>query len=177
MKERIKLQYMWSKNKKIGSRFISWGTTFLEPNINLKDTPSHIAILVNERWVVESTLENGVRLVPFSWWKKHNTIVKQIPCWDNTRELKEILKVVEEHFALKYDWLGIIYFAWRVLLYILFKTKIPKENRFEHNNKYFCCEVIGKLTGENYEMTSPVTMMVNLEKSYLAYLKDLKEQQ
>lgn len=165
----VKLDYIFSRNRKIGSRTISWGTGFLHPELEI--VPSHVAVLINDTWVVESTLENGVRIVPYKSWKRINEEVERIPCWAVKRELDEVLGIVEELWGLSYDWAGVSYFSWRIILYILFKKEMPKENPFDHTDKFFCCEVVGRLTGENFEITSPATLMIKLQKEYAAFLK------
>ena len=165
----VKLDYIFSRNRKIGSRAIAWGTMFLEPEV--EKIPSHVAVLINDTWVVESTLENGVRIVPYKAWKRINEEVARIPCWATQRTLDDVLGIVEELWGLDYDWAGVTYFGWRVLLFILFKKPMPEENPYDHTNKYFCCEVVGRLTGQNFEITSPVSLMVKLQKEYTEWLK------
>ena len=68
--KKIKVHYLFSKNKKIGSKLIAWGTAH---RCDVDDVPSHVAILVEERWVYESTLSSGVRVIPYKKWKEINT--------------------------------------------------------------------------------------------------------
>jgi hypothetical protein len=54
----MKIDYLFSKNNKIGSRLISWAAKF--ENTGLEYNPSHIAILLNDTWVIESTFFTGI---------------------------------------------------------------------------------------------------------------------
>ena len=66
----ITLHYLFSKNEKIGSKIIRWATKHL---VEAKDVPSHVALLVNERWVFESTLFTGIRVIPYKKWLEINS--------------------------------------------------------------------------------------------------------
>mgnify|MGYP006921285106 CR=1 FL=1 len=56
----MKIHYLFSRNKKVGSRLISWASSFFVKDLG-KNIPSHIAILIDDRFVIESVLEGGVR--------------------------------------------------------------------------------------------------------------------
>lgn len=158
----MKIHYLFSKNQKIGSKIISRGTNFLV--LGIEDTPSHAAILLNGRWVVESTLESGFRVIPYSQWLEINIEIEKIECnkeW-TMQQIKELYRPLKTK---KYDFLGVLYFGWRVLLQKLLNIKKPEHNRFNHTDKYFCCEVIGVMTRVSYEMTAPVELMFNIKNS------------
>ena len=165
---KIDIKYLFSRNKLIGSRAISWGTKHLE---NVEDTPSHVAVLLNSKWVVESTLETGVRVISYAKWKIKNREVEAIECLQSwtMAEIKELFRPLK---GLKYDYLGVLYFGWKIALNKLLRIKIPVENKFSHDNKYFCCEVIGKMTGVDYDMTSPVQLMVKIQKGIEEFRKN-----
>ena len=159
---KVKLHYLFSKNKKIGSRLIAWGTKHRYPE--LKDIPSHVAILIDEKWVFESTLESGVRVIGYKKWLEINTQVEKIPCTqDRTyEEVKDMFKSIKD---LKYDWMGVLYLGLNLVPNKLFGRKLPENNPWASDSKYFCCEVMSKLTGIDYEMSSPVDVMVEIKKS------------
>lgn len=152
---KVEIHYLFSKNKKIGSKLISWGTGFIEPEV--KNVPSHVAILVNNRWVFESTLETGVRRISYKKWLEINEEVDKIGCTQE-RTLSEVIEYFRSISNKKYDYQGIVYFGWRVLLKIIFKLKMPIKNRFNRKNSYFCSEVVGKMTGVDCQMTAPVSL-------------------
>lgn len=156
----VKVHYLFSKNKKIGSKIISWGTGFLQPQI--KKVPSHVAVLVNNKWVFESTLETGVRRISYAKWLEINEEVEKVEC-TTMRTLEEVINYFRSIRDKKYDYQGVMYFSWRVMLFIALKLKMPTKNRFNRKNSYFCSEVIGKMTGIDCQMTAPVTLMLELK--------------
>ena len=155
----VKVRYIFSRNKKIGSRLISWGTKHLQPEV--KPTASHVAILVNEKYVFESTLETGIRVITYKRWKQLNEELYSVECIQDwtMQDLKDLYRPLK---LKKYDYMGIVYFSYRIALNILFKKPIPKINLFNHTDRYFCCEVISEMTGVSYEMTSPVELYYKL---------------
>lgn len=151
------VHYLFSKNSKIGSRLIRWGTAFLCPWVKYEDVPSHVAILVDGKWVLESTLTTGVRIIPYSTWKQINTEICKLQCLQEREfsNIKDFYRAIE---LKTYDYPGILYFSWRIILKKLFNIDLPKENKWQSDDKYFCSEVIGKMTGLDYQMTSPVQL-------------------
>lgn len=162
--KQVSVHYLFSKNSKIGSKIISWGTKHLHPEV--EDTPSHVAILVDERWVIESTLDSGVRVIPYKKWRGINKEVAKVPCrqpW-TFPEIKKLFKPLKDK---KYDYKGVTYFGLRLAANKAFKTEIPKKNKWETKNRYFCCEVMARMTGVDYQMTAPVGVMVNVQRAIL----------
>lgn len=155
---KVKVHYLFSRNEKPGSKFIQWGTKHRH---NLSVTPSHIALLVNERWVFESTLATGVRVYPYSKWLEINEELDKIPC-SKDREYSEIKAIYKEIQDKKYDWAGVTYFGYRLFLNRYFHNPIPLVNKWDDKDKYFCCEAVARLTGVNYDMKAPVDLMVKL---------------
>lgn len=162
MDRKVKIDYIFSKNKKIGSWIIRKGTAFLCPDI--KNTPSHVAVLIDEKWIIESTVEHGFRFIPYKKWLEINEETHKIKCLQNWtfQKIKSLYKPLKNH---KYDYLGVVYFGWRVALRKLFRVKMPKENLLDHENKYFCCEIISKMTGVSYKMTAPVQLLDKIQKA------------
>lgn len=154
----MKLHIIFSKNNKIGSRFISWSTQYLG---NFQATPSHVAILVNERWVLESTLEAGVRILPYNTWNKLNHEVAKIQITNNIL-FKRIKFLFKKIGVKKYDWPGVIYLGWRIFLNKYFKKPIPTINKWERPNKYFCTEVIGYILDMDLDMVTPIQLLNKL---------------
>lgn len=156
MNKVVSVHYLFSRNEKIGSKIISSGTKFLNPKI--ENSPSHAAVLVDNRWVIESTLESGFRVIPYKKWLAINEELYKVLCvkvW-TFESIKNLYKPLKNH---KYDYFGVIYFTWRVLLQKMFNIKKPKKNLFNHKDKYFCCEVVGIMNGKSYEMTSPIELL------------------
>jgi hypothetical protein len=156
----IELYYLFSKNEKIGSKTISWASGLLIKD--LKKIPSHMAILIvmknGEELVLESTLGTGVRIVPYHNWKLINEECYKIKC-PSSRNIGDIMNKVREYWGKKYDWFGIMYFAWRFLLHFIFKLDFPTENAWQSNDRYFCNELGGEIAGyQKYSMVTPAKM-------------------
>ncbi len=65
----MKVDYLFSRNpKSTVSKLIAWAAKY--EKLKLDKYPSHIAVLLDETIVVESTLLTGVRMIPYSSWKK-----------------------------------------------------------------------------------------------------------
>ena len=77
----MKVYYVFSRSPKIGSKLIAWGTKFLVPEI--KETPSHGAVLIDNRWVIESTLDSGFRVIHYSKWLEINEELFKFECTKN----------------------------------------------------------------------------------------------
>lgn len=156
---KVKIHYLFSKNNKIGSKVISWATNH---QYNFKITPSHVAILINDRWVFESTLFTGVRVIPYKKWVTFNDEVAKIQSSQlyDYSEIKTIYKQIQNK---KYDWLGAAYLGIWLILNKFFKTKIPKINRWESKDLYFCCEGVAIILGLSYfAMRSPADVLVDV---------------
>jgi hypothetical protein len=159
--DKMKIEYIFSRRDAIGSRFIAWGTKHLAPEI--KDTPSHVAVLVDDTWIIESVMESGVRIVPFQEWSKGNIIVDVVPCKKNPHVMSS-LHLIFSKFHKKYDMLGLIYFSLRIGMNKYFGTPLPKKNIFNHENRYFCVELVATMNGEDYQMTCPVQLLQRLKQ-------------
>lgn len=157
----MNVSYLFSRNKKIGSRAIAWASGLLIKD--LEKTPSHMAILIEfdnllESIVLESTLDSGVRIVPYTNWLKINELCYKIPS-NKKHDLNDILQTVVDYWGKKYDWGGIAYFAFRFLLHFFFKTPFPKENAWQCNSKFFCNELCGEIAEyQGYSMATPAKM-------------------
>jgi len=153
----MKISYLFSRNEKIGSKLIAGASGLLVKD--LEKVPSHVAILlefegVSESFVIESVLEAGVRIIPFSVWLEKNELCYRISC-GKERTLDEIFKVVNSIWGKKYDWRGILFFSLCFIKHLLFKTPFPKENAWQRDDYYFCSEAAGKISG--YEKTGMAT--------------------
>lgn len=156
----MNIYYLFSKNKKIGSRIISWAAKY--EKLGLEKLPSHAAVLLNEEIVIESTLSSGVRMVPYSRWKEINTQVAKIKCRNFDRPSKEVLEGVVNLWGKKYDWKGILYFGLSYLNLIIRGKQLPSKNKWENKDKYFCTEYQTLLSGIGDAMTSPAKMLKSM---------------
>lgn len=150
----VTVHALFSYNNLIGSKIIANGTAHLAPKMNVK--ASHTAVLINERWVHESTGHSGVRVISYELWKQINIEVGRIKLAD--REYQEIADEYRKIKDKDYDYPGVIFFGLAIIPTFL-GFKLPKKNKWESPNRYFCCEVLGKLTGKYYGMHSPIQIL------------------
>jgi hypothetical protein len=164
----MKLYYLFSRNKKLGSRLIAWASGLLVKD--LEKIPSHVAILIEieglqEQFVIESVLESGVRIIPWSVWNHKNELCYKIPC-TQPKTLDEIFEEVNAIWGKKYDWPGIAFFGLSFIRYLLFKTPFPQNNAWQSNDKFFCSEAAGRLSGyEKTGMATPAKMCSDFLKA------------
>ena len=164
------VSYIFSRNKKMGSKIISWASGLLIKD--LEKIPSHMAVLIQlegcpESFVLESTLSTGVRLAPYSTWLEHNELCYSFKS-DQKMTLTDIFEQMNKYWGKKYDWCGIAYFAFCFLRHFLFNSPFPKENAWQSSNRFFCNELGGEISGyENYSMATPAKMCSDFKKTNL----------
>lgn len=154
----MKVDFLFSRRDAIGSKLIAWGAKY--EDLDIDKVPSHAAILINGRFVVESTITSGVRIVPYFKWVKINEELYRIPSDDISRDFFD--NTILETWGKKYDWRGILYFACCYIRLILFKERLPLVNKWERESHLFCIELVGKLSNTYYSMTSPAKMCAKL---------------
>lgn len=156
----MQVEYLFSKNDKIGSKLICWVSSLLIDDMD--EIPSHAAVLLDGWIVMESTLFNGVRSVPYSYWKTINQECYRIP-HKKAKTKEEVYKTFVSVFSKGYDYLGVLYFAKCFFMHKFFKVDFPKINKWQRNDRYFCNEFAGRLIGYNkYSMTTPAKMCKDL---------------
>lgn len=159
----IKIYYVFSRNNKIGSKIISYFSGLLVKDLN--KVPSHVGLLIEfenskEKFVVESVIFSGVRLVPYGSWLKINEECYVI----QTDELQasKVFSALTEVWNKKYDWFGLIYFSLNFLTHLLFKVPFSKNNKWSSSKRFMCTELVGKLEGYNkHGMTTPAKMCLD----------------
>lgn len=154
----VTLDALFSYSPKIGAKVIAHGTKHLAPSY---PKTSHVALLVNGRWVHESTGKAGVQVISYDAWAKLHTEVARVSI--AAREYQEIADKYREIKSKKYDYLGVFYLGFHVFL-SYFGAKLPAKNIWESPKKYFCCEVLAYLTGKYYGMSAPVQILADLRK-------------
>jgi len=153
----MKVDYLFSRNKKLGSRIISWASGLLIKD--LEKIPSHVAVLLDDHFVMESTLIGGVKCVPLSYWSTQHEECYRIPCEKIYRSKKEIVETFESVYGKAYDYPAILFFAWCFIKHILFKSKFPSKNSWQSDDKFMCTEFAGRLSGyQKHSMTTPAKM-------------------
>lgn len=157
---KVKVFLLFSRNKKIGSRFISWLTK--HRNTTKFVTPSHTALLLNNKWVFESTCDKNVRVISLNKWKQINEVCH----FDDLGvfDYQDIANIVRSIKGRRYDFLGVLYLGICLLLNKFFKLPIGSKNYFESKNAFFCTEVLSKIINKNLSMYSPADILSNLDE-------------
>lgn len=153
----VTVHALFSYNDLIGSRIISLGSKHLAPTM---PKTSHVAVLINGRWVHEAT-GAGVNVISYDKWKTIHTEVGRVQLKD--REYQEIADQFRHIKDKKYDYPG-VFFLGLCIIPTFIGFKLPKTNLLESKDKYFCCEVLGYLTGQYYGMSCPVQILDKLTK-------------
>lgn len=151
----VSVHALFSYNDKIGSQIIAKGSKHLAAD---KPLTSHVAILINNRWVHEAT-GAGVHISSYEKWATVHQEVAKIEL--EPREYQEIADRFRLIQGKKYDYLG-VFFLGLCVIPTFIGFKLPKKNKWESKNKYFCCEVLGYLTGLYYGMSCPNQIMASL---------------
>lgn len=153
----MKIEYLFTKSrhKKLGSNLITWSTGKLHPELK---PCSHIAVKLGPI-VVESTLTKGVNIQPYQFWIKSQEVVHAFKCPEDRKAVRVLDTIFAKSWGKSYDYKGILFFAWRILGFLLFKRPLPQINRWQSPNRYFCVELIENITGETYQMTSPIQLV------------------
>ena len=165
MKRKVKVQYLFSSNDLIGSKVIVWGTKHMYPELKIEEIPSHVAILIDEKWVLESTLETGVRVMGYRKWQTLNNEVAKIDCIMEARYWEDIKEMFKKLKGMDYDWAGVIYLGLWLGANKATGLTIPSDNAWHSDSKYFCCEIMAKMTELDYQMAPPVRVMMDLRQA------------
>jgi len=152
---------LFSYSKKIGSTAIRKFQLPLTKYKNIKEVPSHTSVRVGSV-VYESTFE-GVRATTFESWITRNIIIQALPIGNADKIHMDRITCL---FGRKYDYAGLFYFAWRIILLKLFKMPLPKKNKWHKMNKYFCTEILSVFTEKDYQMSAPVQIMEELRDDF-----------
>lgn len=157
----MKIQYVFSRNKKCGSKLIAWGSALFPSHVtNLKNgIPSHVAVLIDDKFIAESVLTSGVRIVPYKKWASFN---EELYRFDRTQKGECINCLLNEMWGKKYDWFGILYFAYSMSKHLIFNSSLPCKNKWERENYFFCTEFAARLGDYNYSMTTPAKLCNDL---------------
>lgn len=158
----MKVHYLFSRNEKIGSKLIAWSSSLFVKD--LEKIPSHIAILIDEKFVIEAVLESGVRIVPYKKWKEINQELYKIEAPYRNDMEHVVNNSLYEVWGKGYDYIAILYFAMRLTGLILFKIKLPKNNRWSSSKKFFCSEFAARISNRNYSMTTPAKICSDMLK-------------
>jgi len=152
---------VFSRNDKAGSRLISWGSA---KKTDIKKVPSHFSYCFKETYVLESRMTTGVRADEWENFKSKNDIiaifdVSEIVKLNYGKWYKYYKHLYKPIMGKAYDKAALIYLGWKVFLWKVFNRPIPKTNRKNNPNKYFCVEVFQELFGEDLSAVTPYVLM------------------
>ena len=153
----MKVDYLFSRRDKWGSKLICWASRKEVGDMN--HCPSHVAVLMNDKLVVESVFGKGVRIIPYNKWLELNEELYKIPCIQGYRSSKEITDELFHIWGKPYDWRGIMFFAWSFIRFMVFDKPMPKQNKWQRDSHFFCTEYAGRISGTDYSMTTPAKML------------------
>jgi hypothetical protein len=160
------IKYLFTNSDLIGSEAIAWGTKRNGQKID--DTPSHFGILFWDRIVLHSNFANGVHIEPYYFFKKKNKTVRAFQ--NSICKLSQVEctlmfdQLTRKAYGAKYDFLAVLYFAYRIILKKLFNIRIPDKNKWEVENKWFCNELFELEFGQDLSMRTPNDLMGMLER-------------
>jgi hypothetical protein len=85
-------------------------------------------------------------------WKEQHTEASRVQL--KSRDYQEIADQYRCIMNRRYDYLGVFFLALCIIpTYV--GLPLPKKNMWQCPKKYFCCEVVGYLTGQDYSMAPP----------------------
>jgi len=142
---------LWTKSNLPLSRVIRWATN---------DDCSHFAICFDKRVVFHSNFY-GVHIDWFDKFASHCDIVHKIQLPTYTLEQEEL--VYQKAISItgqQYDYLGLLYFGWRMFLLKTFGKPLPLKNKWGSASLELCIEAFTVLspvmaTPENLSMLTP----------------------
>lgn len=168
----------FSRNEKIGSKVIRWGTA--EKGEHPDEVPSHYFMIFFRKIVLESRLESGVRITYWGAFLKKNTIIKLfVPAGEAEKREKRgrmFSRILENTYGKAYDFMAVLYYSYRILLKKWFGKKMPKKNKWNHEDKFFCDEIYSEVSGEDMSMKSPNDLMKYMSANPAGYKEISKEQ-
>lgn len=154
----MELHYLFSKNNLIGSKLIRLGSYWVDDcGFTFNNTPSHVAILIDETYVIESVMHGGVRIIPYNKWLEINVEIMKIKAPSYVEHPKDLMF---EMWGKKYDKKGILYFTLAILNHKIFQKELPSINKCEQDDAYFCTEFASRIyDGNTGSMRTPAQLM------------------
>lgn len=154
----MEIHYLFSKNKKIGSFIIRLGSFLVDSyDFTFNNIPSHVAVLIDETYVIESVMSGGVRIIPYNKWLEHNTQVMKIKAGCHVEHPKDLMF---EMWGKPYDKLGILRFAIDIVMSKVLCRPMPLKNKWEQEDAFFCTEFASRIyDGDSGSTRTPVQLM------------------
>lgn len=158
------IKFVYTKNKRIGSKIIRFFTRMNGQSTS--EIPSHFSIMVYDWLIIESTLSSGVKVGFASEFLPKHEVVACFRPMNNQREyFLKAKKMTGKIYSGKYDFMGAIYLGLMQMLNTLFGMKMPKNNKFESGNRYFCNELYSFISNKNVSMEHPNSLMLEMKRN------------
>jgi len=156
------VKVVFSYRNIIGSKLIQWGSKLFHKSCTLT-IPSHVAVVVDDNWAIESVMFGGVRMLPYEKWKSINI---EVASFDVSVCKEPLLDVVNDAWGKKYDFVGLLWFLKCYVCHKVTGKAYPTKNTLESEDRYFCTELAGRILGmDDYSMLTPVIMLERLRSS------------
>lgn len=155
------MKIIFTRNSLPFSKFLRWG---------LKEPVSHMAIVFDDKIVFHSNFK-GVHIEWFETFKKSNEVVFEIIINMNLEDEERLYqRVITAYDGKSYDYTGLLYLLYHMILNKVFKKQLPTDNKWASNNNYFCIELLNlfeQITiGTNVEVSTPYQVYKLLKEKY-----------
>lgn len=154
------MKVMCTKNNLIGSKIIMWAL----------GKASHFAIEFD--YLVAHSNHRGVHFRWRNHFLKENEVVKSVDLKLSLQEEEKCFQAIGLLEFSSYDMPAFWYYAFRVLLFKLFKIQIPKTNPWNDPNKMLCVEIAKVLpdyliSGLDLSIIEPYALVSHIEARIL----------
>lgn len=132
------MRLLFTKNNKIGSKLIRWGT---------EGDCSHFSVEFDGTVILQSIMDGGVGITSTDHFLKHNDIVHELkfdlPLQDEEAIWKPLVKKLVGNSS--WDFKAGLYWALQVIKHRITGSEYPKNNKWDDAKKYMCVEVAKEL--------------------------------
>lgn len=154
------MRILATKNNKIGSKLIMWAL----------GKASHFAIEFD--YLVAHSNHNGVHFRWASNFRQENSVVKEVTLPFTLDQEERCFQAVGKLEYRQYDLPAFWYYAFRVILFKLFKIPIPKINPWNTPDKLLCVEIAKVLpdyliSGLDLSIVEPYALVSHIEARLL----------
>lgn len=128
------MRILFTKNNKIGSRLIRWGT---------EGDCSHFSVEFDGCVIMQSNFEFGVNITSSNEFFKHNEIVHELKFDLSLEQEDEVWQALCKTIAgkVEYDYAAMAYWALMVFKHRIFGSEYPKTNKWNDAKKFMCVEL------------------------------------
>ena len=153
------ISLVWTKSNKIGSKAIMWASN---------TDCSHFSFVLDSRLVFQSTFSKGVHLSWLHNFLMINTVVHRLDIKLSAEREELIYQRLIAADDRPYDFMALIYLAYRFLLHKVILEPLPTKNKLGSTRADMCIElakaleVIG-VTVPNLDVATPQSLYLFLK--------------